>query len=207
MVFVPAADTVKVDFRQTLYGQQISNTLYFRSIAGPFGVADVDTLTTELVQFWDIGLAPNLVEDLELRELYVTDLTTQTSPTWTYPVVPAGAGDLSVPGVPGNVTFCVSFRAAGRGRSSRGRNYIAGLAETDVTGNTYDGTRADSLVQAYIDGILTNSDLTALWEMVVVSTVENKAPRSSALIQPVTSVLYTDLTVDSQRRRLTGRGR
>jgi hypothetical protein len=207
MVFVPAADTVKVDFRQTLYGQQVSNTLYFRSIAGPFGVADVDTLTTELVQFWTVGLAPNLVEELTLRELYVTDLTTQTSPTWTYPVVPAASGDITVGGLPGNVTFCVSFRASGRGRSSRGRNYIAGLSEVDVVGNTFDATKADNLVQAYIDGILTNADITASWEMVVVSTVENKAPRASALVQPVTSVLYTDLTVDSQRRRLTGRGR
>jgi hypothetical protein len=76
-----------------------------------------------------------------------------------------------------------------------------------VVGNTFDATKADNLVQAYIDGILTNADITASWEMVVVSTVENKAPRASALVQPVTSVLYTDLTVDSQRRRLTGRGR
>jgi hypothetical protein len=207
MVFVPGTNIFKVDIRQELFGQQVSNTLYFSGDSPPVGEADVAFLASEVQQFWEEELAIHVVDDLELREIYITDLTTQTSPTYTYPVTPAVTGVRTSDPLPSNCTFCVSFRTEGRGRSSRGRNYVAGLGEGDVVGNTLNTTEADGIVAAYTDGILNNPDLGGLFTWVVVSAVENKQARLSLLVQPVTSVIYADRVIDSQRRRLTNRGR
>jgi hypothetical protein len=169
--------------------------------------SDVDTLATELRSFWEDELAGHVVQDLELNEIYITDLTSNTAPTYTYPISPASTGDLAGAPLPSNCTFCVSFRTDGRGRSSRGRNYVAGLAESNVNGNVLDPVDADGIVAAYTNGILANVTLDGYFTWVVLSQYENKQPRTNALAQPVLSVLYTDRIIDSQRRRLTGRGK
>jgi hypothetical protein len=48
---------------------------------------------------------------------------------------------------------------------------------------------------------------TAGYNLVVLSRIQDGVPRDLALAQTVTSILTTDLFIDSQRRRLTGRGR
>jgi hypothetical protein len=196
-----------VDIRQELFGQQVSNTIYFRGEQPPILEGDAEYLAGEVQQFWEEELAPFVVDDLELREIYITDLTTQTSPTYTYPVTPAVTGAVTGDALPSNCTFCVSFRTEGRGRSSRGRNYVAGLAEGVVNGNVLEAATADGIVAAYTNGILNNPDLGGLFEWVVVSSVSDGDPRLSLLVQPVTSVVYADRVIDSQRRRLTNRGR
>lgn len=206
MVFVPAQDVLKCDFRQSLYGQEISNTIYLKGLQPPVLLSDMETVAEELETWWTLSIAPEVVDALTLREVYVTDLSTQTSPTYTHVPTTLPTGDLAVTGVPGNVAFCVSFRSAGRGRSSRGRNYVAGLAETDVSGNTYDNTRIANLVSAY-DQLRTIALFQGYMQWSIVSTYENKLPRAQALVQPVVAAIATDTVVDSQRRRLTGRGR
>lgn len=45
------------------------------------------------------------------------------------------------------------------------------------------------------------------WTMVVLSRYENKIRRIQAATFPITGFRYRDRIVDSQRRRLTGRGK
>jgi hypothetical protein len=45
------------------------------------------------------------------------------------------------------------------------------------------------------------------YNLVVLSRISEGVPRDLALAQTVTGILTTDLFIDSQRRRLTGRGR
>jgi hypothetical protein len=45
------------------------------------------------------------------------------------------------------------------------------------------------------------------YNLVVLSRISEGVPRDLALAQAVTGILTTDLFIDSQRRRLTGRGR
>jgi hypothetical protein len=46
----------------------------------------------------------------------------------------------------------------------------------------------------------------ATWKMVVVSYYNNGAWRLTATITPIISFAFADLAIDSQRRRLPGRG-
>jgi hypothetical protein len=141
-----------------------------------------------------------------MREVYLTDLSSQTAPTVT--VVPGTnvLGSGTADPLPNNVALCVSFRTEGRGRSARGRNYISGHAETSLSGNTFNATVSNGIRDAY-EELLDATTYTGSWTWVVLSRFEDGVARAAGLVQPVTAVVLTDTTVDSQRRRLPGRGR
>jgi hypothetical protein len=206
MVFVPATDVVQANLRFTLLDQQLENTLYFEFDNGGVQPADMQTLGTDLILWWGTHVAPAVVDDVFMREVYLTDLSSQTAPTVT--VVPGTnvtGGGTAAP-LPNNVALCVSFRTEGRGRSARGRNYISGHGENAVSGNTFTSTISNSIRDAY-EELLDATTYTGSWTWVVLSRFEDGQPRLAGLVQPVTAVVLTDTTVDSQRRRLPGRGR
>jgi hypothetical protein len=206
MTFVPADDVVQANLRFTLLDQKIENTLYFYYAPTSVSVAAMQQLGLDLISWWGTNVAPELVDDIFMREVYLTDLSTQTGPTAS--VVPGNniIGGYSSDPVPNNVALCVSFRTNGRGRSARGRNYISGFSETQLSGNTMDTAIADNIRAAYellLDPITFTDD----WLWVVLSRFANGNPRAQGLVQPVETAVLTDYTVDSQRRRLPGRGR
>jgi hypothetical protein len=107
--------------------------------------------------------------------------------------------------LPNNVTACVSLRSNFAGRSARGRLYWQALTETQVVGNTIDTSVAGDIVAAVqaIDVAMTGLG----YELSIVSYINNGAPRVGGPVYFfVSDILMTDFTVDSQRRRLPGRG-
>jgi hypothetical protein len=78
--------------------------------------------------------------------------------------------------------------------------YHPWLGEGDVTGNSLSSTRADAIISAWetLDATLAASG----WQIVVASKYTNGAPRVSAVKTRVTAYMYTDLNVDTQRRRV-----
>jgi hypothetical protein len=204
MSFVPAPGVLQVNQRATLYGQQIENVHYFE-LGFPPDPAGVQQAAYDARDNWVTHMLPVLTEDYIYREAYVTDLTTDTSPAST--AVPAtlttgaGASDAA----PGSVTLCLSLRTSGRGRSSRGRQYISGLSEGSIEDNAWNSAKAAEVVSAF--QAYQAAMNTAGYNLVVLSRIQNAVPRDLALAQTVTSILTTDLFIDSQRRRLTGRGR
>lgn len=205
MAFIPVPDVAQVNLRYTLAGQQVENTLYFLFPSTP-GSADLLDLATYCRGWRDVSLKPIQGSHCLLREVYAVSLTSATAPTATYVESPAEPGDYTGTPLPNNVTIAVSFRTEGRGRSSRGRNFALGLTETALSstlGQTVQSTYEADLIAAYQELIDTPpTDLT--W--VVVSRYTDGAPRTTGIYIPITSVILTDTTIDSQRRRLPGRG-
>lgn len=204
MAFIPVPNTALVEVRMRLDSQLVENTLYFEKDGGISG-NDLANLGQTIVDWWSNYYNQNMSNQLQLREVYVTDLTSQTSDTAT--VVPSEplSGLNPSPALPNSVSLTISFRTGGRGRSSRGRNYVVGLVEAAVTGNTVETSYATQLVNAYVQ--LASPPNVANFSWVVVSRYSNNAPRAEGVTAPVTAVVATDLTVDSQRRRLPGRGK
>lgn len=151
----------------------------------------------------EASLMPTFSQDYSYSGCVVTDQTSESSAAVNVPDSSVG-GSLAEPSLPGSVAFCVTFLTAGRGRSSRGRNYIPAIAEPFVIGNTLDLTQANLYVAAYEALFAVATDQNVTW--VVVSHQTAGAPRVAGLAQPVTGVRYADRFIDSQRRRLTGRG-
>ena len=166
----------------------------------------MDALATTLAGWWEEHVAPEISGDIILRQVRVTDMTTATSPSTTLVLSDGGiTGGRSDNALPNNVALSVSFRTNGRGRSSRGRNYVVGLCEPDVTGNQINSVKAAFFETAYNALIAIMSDTPFTW--VVASKYASGAPRTTALIADVTAALIVDRFIDSMRRRLAGRGK
>lgn len=205
MPYVPAAQTIEAEMRFLWSTQKVENTLYFQASAG-VSTSLMTTLGNNLIGWWNTNFKPISSNILSLSEVYLTDLTTQTGPTVSVVTGLPSAGTDVAESMPFNVTICISFRTAGRGRSARGRNYLAGLTEGKVNGNA-PLTTYTTPAQAAYNSLIGAGTFTAGLQWCVVSRHFNGAPRSNALVQPITSVLFIDFICDSQRRRLPGRGK
>lgn len=203
MAFIPVPNTAMVETRFTLFGQNIENTLYFENVAAP-ALADLEALATFMDNWVSVEFLQTFVgQDLIYREVFVTDLTTALSPTAANATNAGDVGAVAAAALPGGSCLAISFRSAGRGRSSRGRNYVSAIPETYAGGNVVGPSFASALVTAY--SVLISAP-PADWTWVVVSRYTNNAPRAAGVTYPITSVVATNLDIDSQRRRLTGRG-
>jgi hypothetical protein len=203
MAFIPVPNTAQFNIRQTYLGERIENTLYARNPTGwtPVALANIATI---LRDWYTTQLRAPLSNQLVLREVYAVDLASVSGPTATVSVTndPGGAGTAQP--MPGSVALCVSLRTANRGRSFRGRNYVAGFTEDHVNGNQFTSSIVTSITTAY-DGLLAVFSGGGV-EWVVVSRFSNGLPRTTGIATAVTDALVVDSNVDSQRRRLAGRG-
>lgn len=185
--------------------QRVENTLYFQGSAA-ITTTLMTTLGNNLANWWAVNFKTRTSTAVTLNEIYLTDLTTESSPTVSVTTGLPNAGTDAAESMPFSVTFCYSFRTNGRGKSSRGRNYVVGLTEGNVLGNSISGSYSSAGLAAYQQligaGIFTPG---LIW--CVVSRFHQGLPRAVALVQPITSVVMVDQVVDSQRRRLPGRGR
>lgn len=204
MVFIPVVDTVMAEMRFTLYGQQIENTLYFKH-TGSVGSAELDDIAAYVDDFATSKYMAMtcLAPQISYRETYVTLLTTETAPTAANADGAGTTGPGATAAMPGNVCIAVSFRTAERGRSARGRNYVSGLQASVISGNQLNSTGQAQIIGAYTQ--LISSPLPD-WTWVVVSRYADGVARVAGVTLPVTSVTIVDANLDSQRRRLTGRG-
>lgn len=211
MPFVPVANTVEVEIRMELDNQQVENTLYFSS-GSPPEPGSMTTLGNDVLDWWVDNIKPLCTNALTLREIVVTDLTTNIGPQVTVPAVPFTTGSLIGDYLPANVSLAISFRTNNRGRSFRGRNYVVGLNESQVTGNEVQPVPVGAYQDAY--GLLLNAPFQPTWQWSVVSrysgvnpTTGAPIPRTEGVSTPITAVTVVDPVVDSQRRRLPGRGK
>lgn len=210
MAAVPVVNCAEVEIRMLLADQKIENTLWFLH-DGVISSTNLDALTVGVLDWWTGDYAPLVSGLVTLREIYATDQTTPMGAASTQD----GGG---APGAVGGTTLAnslaltLSFRTAVRGRSFRGRNYIAGLTTGQMTNaNEVDPDVAASFISAY-NSLLGADALVTGWTWVVVSRFSgvdvdgHPIPRAAGIPTEITRVVVTDLVIDNQRRRLPGRG-
>lgn len=204
MPFIPVPDTAELVMTYTLLnGNVAKNVMHFReATAGSWNASLLASLVT-VVNDWDnaswkalrsnqVSLTHWLARDLSVENGAVYELST------------SHVGSLASPAMPGNVTFCLKALTGFAGRSFRGRLYFVGLAEGDVTGDFITSTKAEAMKTA-LNTLRTNA-IAALFYPVVVSRFHNNAPRETGVATDITTWAYSDLRVDTQRRRLIGTG-
>jgi len=203
MAFQPVAATALVEMIFLLDGQIVENTLYFRR-ANDYTVADLTALTAAMITWWVTLQQAQLSTAISLTAVKATALHSQTGPQFTNTATLPVAGAVPTDAVPNNSAFCLTLRTALIGRAFRGRNYIAGIPESVVTTSRLSSTVATALKNGY-GGIPSSIPAGTTW-VVVSRTVNGVLQLPTALTNPVTSVDFVDLVMDSQRRRLPGRG-
>lgn len=210
MPFVPVPNTLQVDVIYLLDGQRVENTLYFEKTGGWDAAAISDWLAS-LRNLITSDLMPTLAGAIQFIELIGRLLDTASSIGLSVPITPVVSGGSGDEAMPNNVTYTISFKTGLTGRSFRGRNYIPGIPNGAISQNTIAPGFRTSLL-AFYDALMALSEsLSILWVVVsrfsgVDPVTGDPIPRVTGVTTPILSVTTFDNTVDSQRRRLPGRG-
>jgi hypothetical protein len=201
--FIPAPLMTRTSLLYRWNGQRVVNTLHHKWPTTP----DVPTMilfNVDLKTWWDANMKNSLSSDIGLEQIVTVDLTTQSSPSATLSINPTDMGGDGAGSVYLNDALCISFRTAQRGRNYRGRNYIPAIWKNrTLDSGRYDPAWVSTLITA-MTALLTSANFHNA-VLSVVSYFLNKTPRGSAIGTPVTAFVADNL-IDSQRRRLIGRG-
>lgn len=203
MPFIPTPQGASVEFRYTVAGQQIENVIAVRSDDSSPGFILPD-IGLAALEWAEATYMPLLSQDVTLREVYVTDITSDSGGTYTATPLAPVVGGVTEPAVANNVAFCLCLRTDKRGRSYRGRWYAGGFTRLGVVDSQIPASFANALAAALADLKTAFTSVGCTW--CVLSKRNNNAPRTAGVLTPVSIVTFTDLVVDSQRRRLPGRG-
>jgi hypothetical protein len=146
-----------------------------------------------------------LPTDVVMRELYLKSLHEENAVEATVGALVTDVGTFAgIPATNQN-TLCVSLRSGNTGRSARGRLYWLGLGEDHYAVNTMVAAARDDIVAAVEE--MRSVLLGFGYQWSIVSYISGGAPRVGGPVYfNVESVLVTDDTLDSQRRRMPGRG-
>lgn len=203
MPFIPVPNGVQAELRFLLDEQKIENTLWF-STAGGDDAAVRASIGEMLITWWNSGMKTITSDEMTLREVYITDQSAQDGGVTTVTTGLPLAGGAVEPAAPNQCAMVVSLRTAARGRTARGRNYVAGLPNSELVSNSWSSGYVSAVQQEYNDLIeLADANSTPL---AIASRYFNNAPRVTGVLRLVTQAVVVDPIVDSQRRRTPGRG-
>lgn len=206
MAFVPVENTAKIVIMGVVDGQEVDNDLYFRHTTGVITQADLVTLVGEVATWMSTQYAPILNVAWSGRK--VTGRALDFSFGFVAEVdLSSAAGGTSGEAAPNNCTMAIKFGTNFAGRSFRGRNYVPVLTNSEVSGNVIDSAFINSVILVYEQLLPGGLSQPPGWSWSVVSLVTLGAPRVAGVFTEITSVTVTDNIVDSQRRRLPGRGK
>lgn len=203
MPFIPIPDTALVKIRALWDGQRVENTLYFTREVGSWNETLLTALAAAIGTWWVDNMLPALAASYIVNSIVVQDLNAEAGAIVEDFAHSGTPGEDGTGSMPNNVSWVVKFVTGLSGRSFRGRNYIPGLTRGTVTGDYVALSFADGIKSIY-EMLLDSFFADTAWT--VVSRQENLTPRTVGVATKVTSVGYTDLVVDSRRRRLPGRG-
>lgn len=203
MAFIPIPECIQVEIVYHWDGQKVQNVLHYDT-GGTITPAQAEIVGAYIKGWWDGNMQPLVASNVYLLEIFIRDMSAEFAPVYVYSdgLPMSGAG--SSPSLPNNVSLALTKRTILRGRSYRGRLYHIGLCEGQVTGNTVDPNVVTNLISLY--GPLLEIPVgEESYPLVVASRYQDKAPRSQGVMTRVIS-WSSDGMVDSQRRRLPGRG-
>jgi len=209
MPFQPCPETAEIRISAELHGQIVENVLHCRISTAPTP-AELDEVKS-VVNDWVTGTyAAHSSNDLNFTKIDVTDLNTASGPQVTQ-VLSGIHGTTDTPVKTNQDTFCLKLLTGNRGRSFRGRFYWLGVNSSAYDSpNTLSSATVTALIAALdalrIDLNTASHPLGVLSRFSGIGTDHKPIPRPDGILTDVVSVAATDNTVDSQNRRLPGRG-
>jgi len=205
MPFQPVPNVVQVQLFGKIDNCDTINDVSFEKPGGAITVLELTVLVSIVSSWYVAEIMPNFSEDWAYVRAVGTELTTATSPRVELRSSGVNGGTVGE-AAPNNVSFAIKLLTALRGRSFRGRNYVPAVPNSMVSNNTVQTTWADDLANGYQELLPTGLFDPDPFVWVVVSRFGNGVRRASGVTTEVIGASYTDLTVDSMRTRLPGRG-
>ena len=202
MAFIPNPDTVKVAVEYLLDSQEVAN-IYHVDVGATITSVIINAILDEFVDWLTVEIMPLLSDDLHVTAVTGRDVSTVSGMFIERPITPTIDGSVTGGALPNNVAICGTWLTDQSGRSYRGRSYFPGLAESDVQASYLDTPDAAALAVAMVE--LVNMIDGIGYDLVVASYQTANAPRVTAVNTPIIAA-GVNTVVDSQRRRLPGRG-
>lgn len=186
-------------------GGQVAQNIYHVHTGNDWSVEHLENLADLFYAWWTTTMKPLVSSGVALESIVARDLTEEFDDEYAHNGAYPVAGTLASPQVPFNSTTVASWRSGLTGRSTRGRTYHIGLGEAQCVGGLLENAAQVALQGAYEDLMEQISADSEPWQLGVLSRVQDGVPLANALLYPFLSVLM-DEALDSQRRRLPGRG-
>lgn len=204
MAFIPVSGSVKVAVHWTLFDELLINTLWFETLgAVEWDGPNINQLCGDVWAWAEAELIPILSNDIILTLVDGVDQSQQNSFYGSYSETPV-VGSVAAQSAPSGICVSVKFASDLTGRSYRGRNYVSGIPSTAIDNNQITTTFRTALTNAYSD---LNTYITLDQVVhVIASRFTNNQPRTGGVTVLVQDYQIVDLNLDSQRRRLSGRG-
>jgi len=204
MQFVPAEGCIKVELIYQKGDVIMENVLYFEVADNTMQETALE-LAENLVTWYDTYMKAAIPNQISLVRIDLRDAENENGYAITYTDDLPIAGTATGAELPNNVTFAVKFLTAGSGRAYRGRSFFPGITASQLDGNTVYSALASQVLAAFEELISLPMTLGSA-KLSVVSKIIGGVARVAALVNNVLTI-FIDGTMDSQRRRLPGRGR
>lgn len=204
MPFIPVPNVIQVEMVYSLNGQVCENVYHYAGATDNSPQHYID-LAAAFHTAWHISLAAYQTQSTYLTAVKITDMSDQNGTAIVFSPTDNNRGYRDTDSVPNNVAAVASWHTLLRGRSFRGRTYLLGLGTATVSGSRLTENTRNELQIVMNNLIAPEFEMEAL-SLVIVSKFHNKQPRTTGIATPVTSVTV-DANLDSQRRRLPGRGK
>ena len=202
MAFQPAPNIVGVEIRYLVGTEPLENTLAFSNGLQPTQSQMANLLSWLLDMVIDHHV-PHSPATLNYNELYAVDLGFSDGATASLGFPPDTKGALVQEAYPNETSFAINFKASGRGRTNKGRNFWPLIVKSAGLANEISETMANNFLAFYElvrAGALQNTG----FRMGFVSRRLNNALRPAGVFKETISCGYADLTFDSQRGRKPG---
>jgi len=204
MAFQPVPETARFAMRgRSNWGDEIVNVLYFRR-SGQWDLSDLQSAAQVLATAWVNDVMIHISSTAFFFSVQARGERVQDDVSFEYVLPSPVTGSRTGDALPAQCCFCVTHLTGFTGRSNRGRTYFGPLAEQDTSNDTLSVGRADGFRNGLVS--IRNVMANAGWQHVVVSRVRNGVRLPVAATVPVIGYRYTDLFIDSQRRRKPGIG-
>lgn len=198
-------NTAQILLQYTQYAEVTENVLYATN-TDAITTDDLDELR-DAVADWAQGVwMPQMPNTTRLTAVVITDLTTTSGERQTEVFNPSVVGSLGA-SLPNNVTISIEKVIAERYRGGHGRLYVPGLSSQVISGNELNADFGATLVTKLNDlktAVSAAGDNTWVLSTVRTDNTDPLAPVKTT--RPILNFKLADRHLDSQRRRLTGRG-
>jgi hypothetical protein len=204
--FIPVQGCASVELIYS-FGSLIFENRFHVAQASDFSLTELETLR-QAVDTWDTNSWKSFRNSaVTLTRIKTKALHASDAPMEEYQVNPPRAGTLSGLLMPLGTAFCIKITSELAGRSQRGRLYMGGLDSQTLQGGSQQilSTFANNACVAL--HTLRQVFEAASQTMVIVSYMKDGAWRTEGQKTTIRDFTYSDLNIDSQRRRLAGRGR
>lgn len=211
--FIPCPGVAEFVLNMVLAGQQVKNIIHVKNSAD-WTSASLLAEAQAIQSAWATYILPYLSNELNFVGVTGKDLTTSMGVTADSATVPGTNGARPGEASPGNVALAIAEKTGLAGRSARGRLFLAGIRDQDIVlGNLVAGFAA-GLLPAFNNFQIAIEAGGLLWGVLSKFSGYTQTPpkykkvptpRAEGIFNHVVSILI-DSVVDSQRRRLPGRG-